>query len=53
MDPQAYVAHAGTFNVDLKAQFGGGTLSAGAPARRSSCRSRHGTVYVQASEQKF
>ena len=55
VDPQAFVAHVGQVNVDIAA-----STSAGAtPSGRGSGEAiqlkitGHGTVYVQASEQKI
>ena len=54
VDPQAYVGHVGNLNVDLKAKVGLRELTGrGAGEAFQLHVTGHGTVYVQASEQKF
>jgi len=54
VDPQAYVGHTGALNVDLKASVGLRDLvGRGSGEALQLHVSGHGTVYVQASEQKL
>lgn len=54
VDPQAYVAHTGALQVDLKASVGMRDLiGRGSGEALQLHVSGHGTVYVQASEEKF
>lgn len=54
VDPQAYVAHVGALNVDLKATVGFRELTGRGSGEAFQLHvSGHGTVYVQASEKKF
>ncbi|MCR6690174.1 AIM24 family protein [Cellulomonas sp.] len=54
VDPQAYVGHTGALNVDLKASVGlRDIVGRGSGEAFQLHVSGHGTVYVQASEEKF
>lgn len=54
VDPQAYVGHVGNLNIDLKAKVGWrDAVGRGSGEAFQLQISGHGTVYVQASEQKF
>lgn len=54
VDPQAYVAHTGALQVDLKASVGMRDLIGRGSGEAFQLHvSGHGTVYVQASEEKF
>lgn len=54
VDPQAYVGHTGALNVDLKASVGLRDLVGRGSGEAFQLHvSGHGTVYVQASEEKF
>ena len=54
VDPQAYVGHVGALNVDLKASVGLRDLVGRGSGEAFQLHvSGHGTVYVQASEEKF
>lgn len=54
VDPQAYVGHVGALQVDLKAKVGfRDVVGRGSGEAFQLHVSGHGTVYVQASEQKF
>lgn len=54
VDPQAYVGHVGALQVDLKASVGMRDLVGRGSGEAFQLHvSGHGTVYVQASEEKF
>lgn len=54
VDPQAYVGHTGALNIDLKASVGLRDLVGRGSGEAFQLHvSGHGTVYVQASEEKF
>jgi uncharacterized protein (AIM24 family) len=54
VDPQAYVGHIGALQVDLKASVGMRDLVGRGSGEAFQLHvSGHGTVYVQASEEKF
>jgi uncharacterized protein (AIM24 family) len=54
VDPQAYVGHTGALDVDLKASVGlRDIVGRGSGEAFQLHVSGHGTVYVQASEEKF
>lgn len=54
VDPQAYVAHTGALQVELKASVGMRDLIGRGSGEAFQLHvSGHGTVYVQASEEKF
>lgn len=54
VDPQAYVAHTGALQVELKASVGMRDLIGRGSGEAFQLQvSGHGTVYVQASEEKF
>lgn len=54
VDPQAYVGHSGALQVDLKASVGMRDLVGRGSGEAFQLHvSGHGTVYVQASEEKF
>lgn len=54
VDPQAYVGHVGALNVDLKASVGMRDLIGRGSGEAFQLHvTGHGTVYVQASEEKF
>lgn len=54
VDPQAYVGHLGTLQVDVSASAGWrDTVGKGSGEAVQLKVSGHGTVFVQASEQKF